>query len=168
VQHSGCSVYRAARFNTGTHSGHLCVSANISCLTIRRSPTGLYNRNTPCSLWGTISVLVVYILYVNLQTVKVYFVVRAICSGLFQVTLFRLFLERLREVTKTISRDVSSQFDSSAVLLLAVEPSVLRKHDLSCTSEKVWSWWSKESSSTQAEAFCCFSIACLVQCIKSS
>lgn len=76
------------------------------------------------------------------------FVVRIICRGLFQVTLFIIFLERLREVTKTVSRDVSSQFESSAVLLLAVEPSVLRKPDLSCASEMVWSWRSKESPST--------------------
>jgi len=56
------------------------------------------------------------------------FVVRIICRGLFQVTILIIFLERLRAVTKTISRDVSRQFDSSTVLLLAVEPSVLRKH----------------------------------------
>ena len=115
----------------------------------------------------------IYVLYISVQPVKVYgvwvcFVVRIICRGVFQVTLMIIFLERVWVVTKTISLNVSSQFDSSAVLLLAVEPSVLRKRDLSCASELVWSWRSKESSSTQALAFCCFSIASLVQCIKRS
>ena len=100
----------------------------------------------------------VLVLCVCIQTVKVNsvcvcFVVRTICSVLLQVTFLIIFLERLREVTKTISRDVSSQFDSSAVLLLAAEPSVLRKHDLSCASGMVWSWRNKEISSTQAVAF---------------
>ena len=55
--------------------------------------------------------------------------------AVFQFTILIILLKKLRETTKTIRRDISSQFQSVAVLLLAIEPSVLREQDLGCASE---------------------------------